>query len=225
MPVRSFGASKIAMLHRLFRLRCLAAALVLFPLAACQSGPPVRVFPAFETAPALATLRPALVAVLPVEDGSEGRRATPFLPFLRQELNRQILDRRYSPLAEASVDAAIRASAEYAAAKTRGTPIVEPAVLQKLAGHSSEDATLAVRIELWDNSSLVSSKRLYFRLRATLVASSGQQLWYGNLGGEVKAGGSGAAPLDKDGMERSCIEILVRELLEQLPARSAPAPQ
>jgi hypothetical protein len=213
------------MFHSLLRHRLALAASVLFALAACQSGPPVRVFPAFNTSPALATLRPASVAVLPVEDGSEGRRATPFLPFLRQELNRQILDRRYSPLAEASVDTAIKGSAEYAAAKTRGTPIVEPAVLQKLAGHSSEDATLAVRVDHWDNTSLVSSKRLYFRLRATLVASSGQQLWYGNLGGEVKAGGAGAAPLDKDGMERSCIEILVRELLNELPARSAPAAQ
>lgn len=208
-------------LHAASRRRC-SAVLTLALLGACQSPPPARVFPAFTTAPALATLRPANVAVLPVEDGSEGRRATPFLPFVRQELNRQIIDRRYSALAEATVDASIRGSAEYAAAKTSGTPIVEPALLQKLAGHSAEDATLAVRIDYWDDSSLVSSKRLYFRLRATLVASNGQQLWYGNLGGEAKAGGAGAAPLDRDGMVRSCAEIIVRELLQQLPER-APA--
>lgn len=173
--------------------------------------------PAFVAAPALFQLRPAAIAVLPCEDATPDRRATAYLPFLRQELNRQLIDRRYSPLAQGYVDAALKGQADPRA--LAGQSLVEPAVLRRFAGQSAEEALLAVRIDAWDDALILSNKRLNFRCHALLLASDGQVLWSGSLGGEIKAGGAGAAPLDRDGMARSCGELLVRELLQQLPER------
>jgi hypothetical protein len=198
-------------------MRCgLLGALLLW---ACQSAPPVLVQPSFTTAPALLIRRPADIAVLPVEDASPGGAADRHLTFLRQEIMRQLVDRRYTPLTAGVVDAAMKGNADIAAARASGASILEPATLKKLAGHSSEDALLVLRLDQWDESNLLSSKKLYFRCQAALVANDGQQLWFGTLGGEIKAGGAGAAPRELDSMARNCGEMLVHELLLQLPMR------
>jgi len=186
-------------------------------LCGCYTGDPVKVQPAFVATPALYQLRPAAIAVLPLEDATPDRRATEYLPFLRQELNRQLIDRRYSPLAQGYVDAALKGQADRAA--LAGKSLMEPAVLRRLAGQSAEEALLAVRVDAWEDALILSNKRLSFRCHALLMASDGQVLWSGSLGGEIKAGGAGAAPLDRDGMARSCGELLIRELLQQLPER------
>lgn len=188
-------------------------------LAGCKTAEPVLVQPSFTTAPALLVRRPADIAVMPVEDASPGGGATRHLTFLRQEVMRQLVDRRYTPLTAGVVDAAMKGNADVAAAQATGASILEPGMLKKLAGHSSEDALFVLRIEHWDESNLLSSKRIHFRCQATLVANDGQQLWFGTLGGEIKAGGAGAAPRDRDSMARNCGEMLVHELMLQLPMR------
>lgn len=188
-------------------------------LAGCKTTDPVLVQPSFTTAPALLVRRPADIAVLPVEDATPGAAATRHLTFLRQEVMRQLVDRRYTPLTAGVVDAAMKGNADVAAARTSGGSILEPATLKKLAGHSSEDAMFVLRLDQWDESNLLSNKRIHFRCQATLVANDGQQLWFGTLAGEIKAGGAGAAPRDRDSMARNCGEMLVRELMLQLPMR------
>ena len=49
--------------------------------------------------------------------------------------------------------------------------------------------------------------------------SDGELLWSGSLVGDVKAGGMGAAPRDRDQMARSCAEIALSELLNHLALR------
>ena len=187
--------------------------------AACQTAAPVLVQPAFTATPALAVRRPADIGVLPVEDASAGGAASRHTLFLRKEIMRQLVDRRYSPLAPQVVDAAMRGNADFAAATAPGKSILEPAVMKKLVGQSSEEALFALRIDHWDESQLMATKRLNFRCQATLVGSDGQTLWFGTMSGEIKAGGAGAAPRDRDGMARNCAELLVREMLLQLPER------
>lgn len=198
--------------------RWLCASLCLLATA-CQTAEPVLVQPAFTSTPALAVRRPADVGVLPVEDASAGGAAARHLLFLRKEVMRQLVDRRYSPLSPQEVDAAMRGSAEFAAATAPGKSILEPAVMKKLVGRGSEEALLALRIDHWDESQLMATKRLSFRCQATMVGSDGQTLWFGTMSGEIKAGGAGAAPRDRDGMARNCAELLVHEMLLQLPER------
>jgi hypothetical protein len=207
----SFGiASKPA-------VRGLSAVLLMLLASACQTVEPVTVNPSFTTATALLMRRPAEVAVLPVEDATPGGKAARHLVFLRQELMRQIVDRKYTPLTASTVDAAMRGNADVAAARATGGSILEPAVFQKLAGHSSEDAMLLLRLDHWDESSLMVTKRVNFRCQAALVGGDGQQLWFGTLSGDIKAGGGGASPRDRDSMARSCGELMIREVLLRLP--------
>lgn len=193
--------------------------LALLLAAACQTVDPVTVQANVNSTPALAVQKPADIAVLQVEDASPGGAASRHTPFLRQELMRQLVGRRYSPMTATVVDAAMKGNAELAQAKASGTSILEPARLSKLAGHCSEDALLALRIDQWDESNLMAGKKLSFRCQATMVGSNGQQLWFVALAGEIKAGGIGAAPRDLDGMARSCGEMIVRELMGRLPER------
>ena len=156
---------------------------------------------------------------MPVEDASPGGAASRHLVFLRQEIMRQLVDRRYTPMTANVVDSAMKGNADVAAARMSGASILEPALLRKIAGHSSEDALFVLRIDQWDESQLMVSKRMNFRCQAALVGSDGQQLWYGTMNGELKAGGAGAAPRERDTMARNCGELLVRELMLRLPLR------
>jgi len=187
--------------------------------AGCQTVEPVNVTPSFTTSPQLVVLAPSQIAVLPVEDGSPGEAASRHVAFLRQEVMRQLPDRLYTPLAAPAVDAALRGNAEAAATRASGTSILEPVYMQKIAGQCGEEALFVLRVDQWDESNLLTSRRIVFQFQAALVASGGQQLWYGTLKGEVKAGGAGAAPRDRDYMARSCGELAIRELLLRLPSR------
>lgn len=203
----------------LSRRRCASSLFGLLLLAGCQTAEPVTVNPSFTTSPALALKRPAEVAVLPVEDGTGGVEVDRHLVFLRQELMRQLVDRFYTPLAGAVVDAALKGNAEAAAAKAAGGSALAPAYLQKVAGHASEEAVFVLRVDRWDERHLLTNRRVTFQFTAALVGADGQQLWYGTMSGEVKAGGLGAAPRDRDYMARSCGELAIRELLLRLPQR------
>lgn len=183
--------------------------------AACQTTNPVLVEATFAPTPAFSTHSPADVAVLPVEDGTADGSVQRHLVFLRQEIMRQLPDRRFSPLSANVVDAGLRT----AAAAPAGESILAPAVLKGMVGHSSEDAVFALRVDRWDESLLLVDRRVRFQFQAAFVASDGQPLWSGTIRGEVKAGGLGAAPRDRDGMARNCGELALREVMQRLPQR------
>jgi hypothetical protein len=184
-------------------------------LAGCQAPSPSSVTASLAPTPAFNTRSPAEVAVLPVEDGTPDGAAQRHLTLLRQEVMRQMVDRLFAPLTAGSVDAALKSAPPVAP----GESMLVPATLQKLAGHAGEQATFALRIDQWDERLLQVDRKLRFQFQAALVGSDGVLLWGGTLQGEVKAGGVGPAPLDREGMARSCIEIAVRELLQRLPRR------
>ena len=101
----------------------------------------------------------------------------------------------------------------------RGETVLTPSYLKRVAGRSTEDALLALRVDRWDETALLTDKKVRFQLQVALVASDGEVLWSGGFGGEVKAGGMGAAPRDRELMSRSCAELVASELLANLPQR------
>ncbi len=199
-----------------FRRGLVASALL---LAACQTVDPVRVQSTFAPTPAFAARSPADIAVLPIEDGTADGAAQRHLVQLRLMIMQQLPDRLYSPLAENAVDASLR-SDPTAIAPAPGESLLAPATLQKLAGHCAEDALFAMRIDRWDESTLLFDKRLRFQFQAVMMGNDGQMLWSGTLQGEVKAGGVGAAPRDRDGIARNCAGLAINEMMQQLPRRT-----
>ncbi len=190
-------------------------ALVLFAaLAACKSTPPLASTPSFVTYPALATRNPADIAVLPVEDGTSTLDASRHLEFMRQVLQRRLPARLYSPIASHVVDAALQN-----AAPGPGETLMTPAYLKRVSGKATEDAVLAVHVDRWDESRLLSEMKVGFQFQAALMSSDGELLWSGSLSGDVKAGGLGPAPRDRDAMARSCAELALHDLLNQLHSR------
>ncbi|HLQ38958.1 MAG TPA: hypothetical protein VK348_14205 [Planctomycetota bacterium] len=185
-------------------------------LAACQIPNPVLVTPSFHATPALVARNPADIAVLPVEDGTPNRAVARLGETMRQALMLKLTERMYSPLSSRAVDAALSNETVRA-----GETVLTPAFLKRIAGKASDDATLAVRIDRWDESSLMTDLRVRFQIQAALAgATDGEVLWSGTLVGEVKAGGAGAAPLDKEAMARSCAELAMGELLIHLQPRN-----
>ncbi|MFK7742220.1 MAG: hypothetical protein AB8H80_18040 [Planctomycetota bacterium] len=189
-----------------------AGLLGLLLVSGCRTVNPVNVDGNFIASPALAERSPGVVSVLPVEDGSGGA-VSRHLTFMRQELRRQLSDRLYAATTEQWVDASLRGSTSLSES------ILTPASLERVAAAGPDDAVFAVRVERWDESTLLANRRVRFRLQAALVAKDGTQLWSGDLEGTVKAGGAGAAPIGKDAAARSCVELSVRQLLLRLPDR------
>ena len=184
-------------------------------LAGCETTPPVRVDANFASTEVFANRSPADVAVLPIEDGTPDGSVQRHLVFLRQEINHQLVDRLYSPLAANVVDAALRGAPEPAAKES----VLAPSVLQKMIGRAHEDAVFAVRVAKWDESTLLVDKRVKFELQAAMMGNDGQLLWSGTIQGDAKAGGLSAAPRDRDAMARSCGSLAVQEMLMRLPRR------
>ena len=193
------------------RIALIAACAV---LAGCETRPPVLTTPSFQTSPALATRNPADIAVLPIEDGTPDKKVAPLLEYMRRELTRALVGRQYSPLSVDIVDAALSGISRQA-----GETILTPGYLKRVAGKAQEDGTMAVRIDRWDESTLMSDKRVKFQIQAALTAKDGELLWNGTLAGEVKAGGAGTAPLDREGMAKSCALLAMNELALHLDRR------
>lgn len=191
-----------------------AAAFGLLFVAGCRTVQPVDVDGSFTTSPQFATRSPSIVSLLPIEDGTKDGAAARHLTFVRQEINRQLPDRRFSPTRQTWVDASLRG------AMPAGESILTPQKLAALAQAGKDDAVLAVRIDQWDESMLMANHKVQFRFEAAMVAADGTPLWSGTIQGKVKAGGAGAAPLGRDAAARSCIELAVNELLLRLPDRT-----
>ena len=194
-------------------MRSTALSLVVL-LAACQAPVPLRTTPSFTTSTELALRKPNDIAVLAVEDGTPNGAAARHLDFMRQVLQRRLPERRYAPLSAQVVDAALRDFHPGA-----GETLLTPAYLKRAAGHAAEDALLAVRIDQWDEGALLTELRVPFQFQAALVGNDGVLLWSGTLRGDVKAGGAGPAPRDRDAMARSCVELALTELLNHLQSR------
>ncbi|MCK5941905.1 MAG: hypothetical protein KAI24_08065, partial [Planctomycetes bacterium] len=192
--------------------RCVAACGLLM-LAGCKTPNPVDVDASFVTTPEFSTRSPSILSLLPIEDGTADHEVARHLHFMRQEINRQLPDRLYAPTRQTWVDASLRGAAP------AGESILTPATLATLARSSKDDAVLAVRVAEWDESRLMSRRKVHFRFEAAMVAGDGTPLWSGSIQGEVKAGGAGAAPLGRDASARSCVELAVHELLLRLPGR------
>jgi hypothetical protein len=192
-----------------------AFALCLLALAGCQTAVPLTATPAFTTSPALAARNPAEIAVLSPEDASETKDAGRLLEYMREVMERRLVDRCYTPLRTQVVDAALGG-----ARPGRGETVLTPAYLKRIAGRATEEALLAVRIDRWDERSLLADKMISFEFQAALIGNDGESLWHGSLSGQVKAGGYGPAPRDRDQMARSCADIVLEELVRHLPARS-----
>lgn len=209
----------ITRILRSVTLRACGLAGIAFLAAACQTVEPKTVESTLVATPSLATVRPGDVAILPVEDGTPDSAFVRHLTFARQELMRQLVDRLYNPITAYTVDAALAAKPGVAEASTKRESILSPTTLKTMVGHAKEDAAIAVRIDRWDESRLLIDKRVRFEMQAAMMSSKGEQLWSGALRGEIKAGGIGAAPRDRDGMARSCIVLAIEEMLAQLPQR------
>ena len=194
-------------------VRC-ASACGLLLLAGCIAPNPVDVDANFVTTTAFGAKGPSIVSLLPIEDGTSNASVSRHLTFLRQEINRQLPDRRYAPTRQTWVDASVRGAAP------GGESIVTPEALATLARAGKDDAVLAVRVSEWDEGQLMSTRKVRFHFEAAMVAGDGTPLWSGTIQGRVKAGGAGAAPIGREAMARSCVELAVQQLLLQLPDRS-----
>lgn len=196
--------------------RLAALTFLAFAAAACQTPDPVVVNASFVATPQFSGRSPSNVAVLPVEDGTGDGSVQRHLVFLRQEVMRQLKDRLFTALTATYVDAALSGVPRPAA----GDSIMVPATLQKLAGHAAEDAVFALRVDKWDEGRLSIDRKLWFQFQASMMGSDGVPLWSGTIQGEVKAGGVGASPRDRDSMARSCAELAIQEMVNRLPRRT-----
>ncbi|MEY4675312.1 MAG: hypothetical protein RL148_3096 [Planctomycetota bacterium] len=183
-------------------------------VASCQTPDPVTIVPSLSAHPALAVRNPADIAVLPIEDATLDRGFGKLRESMRQALMTKLTERLYSPLSDRVVDAALSSELPMG-----GETVLTPSYLKRVAGRSTEDALLAVRIDRWDETPLLTDKKVRFQLQVAMVASDGEVLWSGGFGGEVKAGGLSAAPRDRELMARSCAELVASELLQNLPQR------
>ncbi|GAB4142813.1 MAG: hypothetical protein Fur0037_10160 [Planctomycetota bacterium] len=183
-------------------------------LCGCAVPNPVVVTPSFQATPALFERNPSDIAVLQVEDGTADGAASRLCGLMRQVLMSHLPDRLYAPLSARVVDAALSDDRP-----AEGQTALSPAYLKRIGGKVREDAVLAVRIDRWDESSILVDNRVRFQLQAAMSAPDGELLWQGGLTGEIKAGGQGAAPRDREAMARSCAEIAMIELLNHLQPR------
>lgn len=196
---------------RSFTLLAVAAALT---LAGCQTPEPMQVEATFAPTPGLVEVRPAHIAVLPIENGTPDGAIARHLTYLRQEVERQLVDRHYTALDSSYVDAIGPMPA--------GESLLTPATLAKVAGRDVEEAVLAVRVQRWDESRLLTDHTVAFQFDAVMAGRKGEVLWNGSMQGVIKAGGSGAAPREPDRAAQSCIHLAVEQMLQRLPMRQNP---
>lgn len=211
--VRSRATRSRAMKPR----NCVSVLILASLLAACINTPASDVQSSLNAAPELYSSHPTNVAILPVEDATPDRRATPHLDQMRSAVARSLVRQLYSPLGPRAVDAPL---ATEASAQQKPMSVTNAATLQRVAGKFNEDAILGVRVDSWDESSLMADNKVRFSADVALIDSKTKKmLWSGHLNGMVKAGGFGPAPLDRDEKARSAVEEFGWALVQRLPSR------
>jgi hypothetical protein len=189
-------------------------------LGACQIAGPPTIQDWLRREPALATVNPANIAVLQIEDKTSNGKLSSLLEPMRQQLLRALIERYYSPLGSTYVDAHMRRGAQEAA--TGGGSILDTDYLVSLAGKAKEDAILAIQISHWDDNSLLVDNRVHFAAKVVLLDSVGKKvLWSGGMQGEVEAGGGEAAPRDPAARQHAAAVEFITQLTERLPRRRA----
>ncbi|MEZ5964767.1 MAG: hypothetical protein R3F56_13050 [Planctomycetota bacterium] len=186
-------------------------------VSACVPLPPAAVNSSLQPTEALQDVKPSNVAVVPVEDATAGGNAREVLETIRQEICAALVQRRYAPLSSRVVDPIVREQT----AGVANASMTRPDVLARVAGHLNEDAVLAIRITMWDESRIMASARVRFAAEATMLSSTKKTvLWGGTLDGEIKAGQTAAAPRYRDERVLDVAKQIARALISQLPERS-----
>lgn len=186
-------------------------------LAGCMNPQPADVQSSLNVAPELYSANPTNVAVLPVEDASPDRRAVPHLERIRTELARALVRQLYSPFSARAVDGPL---ANEAVAIGKDGGVTNASFLQRLAGKFGEDAMLGVKVDSWDESSLMADNKVRFSADVAMLDSKTKRmLWSGHLNGVVKAGGFGPAPLDRDEKAKSAAAEFAWQVIQRLPSR------
>src|SRR5687767_10002563 len=124
-------------------------ALALVPLvllAACQVARPPGPISTMKTAPELATLNPADIAVLPVEDAVPGAPLKSLTRHMEVKLHEGLITRRYTPISTSKVNAVIAAESTGGASPS----------LAQLKGKFLEQALLVTKVTQWDERALFS---------------------------------------------------------------------
>jgi hypothetical protein len=197
---------------RILDIAILGAALA---LGACQTPPPT-VYPTLEASPDLFRVNPVDIAVLPVQDATPDGSAAGVIDDIREQIRRSLVDRYYTPLASAKVDEVMKHHAPLGP----GVSVIDAGWLRSLGGAFGEDASFAVRLHEWDDSTLMSTGWIRFAADVALASSQSETaLWSGSFRGEVKAGGQGPTPRDRAQREASAAEQFARELVDRLPRR------
>ena len=190
------------------------AYVALLGLVACTINPPPQINDELRQSPDFSAINPTDIAVLPVEDVTDGGKVAPLLELMRETLMEELITRDYTPLSAITVDAHMRV--------TPGPDgsILEAAFLSTLASKAEEDAILALQISKWDDTTLLVDNRVRFEAQVTLLGSKDRQvLWSGRFAGDVEAGGMGAAPRDPARRAESTAREFIKALIGRLPKR------
>ena len=181
----------------------------------CQT-PPAELRDSLLASTDLHRVSPIDIAVLPVEDATADRSANHVLDSIRAEIARSLVSKMYTPLAFGPIDRVMQTEP----GATPTVSVVDAEWQRRIGGRFGEDASLAVRVTLWDQSSLMSSGRVRMSADVSLVGKDNPNpLWFGALQGEVKAGGNGPAPRDRASREQAAGAEFARELVRRLPRR------
>jgi hypothetical protein len=179
-------------------------------LASCQVARPPGPISTMKTAPELATLNPADIAVLPVEDAVPGAPLKTLTRHMEQRLHQGLIERRYSPISLSKVHAVIDAESTGGASPS----------LAKLKGKFLEQALLVTKVTQWDERAMFSDGRVRVAAEVKLLDSGTlANLWSGSYELEVKLTGSTSAGQDPMELREEVINRFVPRLLEELPER------
>jgi hypothetical protein len=205
------------------------ASMALFACSACQVTPEARLEHWLEPSTELAVINPNTVAVLGIEDRTEGGTlgelavedpaaggsTKDFLSAVRYEIGMALIGRDYAPLAAATVDRLMTPGPR------QGVSVVEAGYLSTVASKANEDAVLAIQITRWGEETLLADNRVNVAATVCMLGSRDRKvLWSGSVSGQVEAGGVfKPAPRVPVARRRAAIREFAQQLLAHLPPR------
>lgn len=184
-------------------------------LAACQTTPPFTLHASLRVRPELDELKPADIAILPIEDATKSKVVTPHLDAMRAHLAAALIQRHYSPLSQTLVDLRLRETGVQ-----NGSSPVDAAHQRSVAGRFGEDALLGITILDWDESALMNDAMVSFTTRVSLLHSATQKvLWSGTVDGIVHASVDGVPPQRRADRASAAVKVFAEALIGKLPER------